>query len=92
MEHRSPLLHYHADIRAACPWLLGAGVLAYLSLVPGAIILARLIEADIAGLWPGSLPSLSPPSSWPWSPPGPGIASEPTRRPMPPDRGETVPR
>lgn len=37
----------------AWPWLLGAGVLGYLSLVPGAIVLDWLIEADIAGLVAG---------------------------------------
>ena len=34
----------------AWPWLLVAAVLGYLSLVPGAIILDQLLDADIAGL------------------------------------------
>jgi hypothetical protein len=34
----------------AWPWLLGAGVLGYLSLVPGAIVLDQLIQADITWL------------------------------------------
>jgi hypothetical protein len=34
----------------AWPWLLGAGVVGYLSLVPGAIVLDQLIQADITWL------------------------------------------